>query len=316
MNGVATELDTYIADVERFFSDLPDEDRRELLDDVREHVTEVAAEDEGSLAERLGPPERYAAELRAAAGLPPYVAPDELSATQRLRRRFERSPLAALANSAPVRAVRGFMPELRPAWWVIRGYLAAVIVSVAFFGRPSTDGPPWPTIDGSWVAGLALLVVFIALSILAGRAVIARQRWLGLAVAANVAIVLAFAGVLPTLREVNVPTASVRMVDADPFGFVQHGDGAPITHICAYDEDGKRVKGVQLFDQMGRPVEPERKLAGVLEDMDIGARPFIERKLRAAADGFECPKKLEDLRPQTRIAEPDVPLPKLRRFAD
>src|ERR687889_155753 len=42
--------------------------RDELLEDLPEHLAEVAADDVGSLADRLGPPSVYAAELLASAG--------------------------------------------------------------------------------------------------------------------------------------------------------------------------------------------------------------------------------------------------------
>lgn len=301
---VATDVDSYIADVERYLDDLPDEDRRELIEDVREHVTEVAAEDEGTLVDRLGPPERYAAELRASAGLPSYVPREQLSATDRLRRRLERSPLAALTNSAPVRYVRGFAPELRPAWWVVRGYLAAVVIDRIFF-TPNvvTGGLPTPRLGDSLLLGVALIAVCVGVSILAGRAAARKQRWLGLAVAVNIAIVALFVGALP--GEAEVPTASVRMVDAEPFGFLQHEDGAPITHICAYDEDGKRMKNVQLYDQHGRPIAGSagERLDLLKRKLEVQreVRPFIEEKMLRADEGaeeFECPKNLKDLQSQ------------------
>src|SRR4030095_596703 len=48
---------------------LPGPDRELLLEDLEDHLQEVAAEAGGPLSERLGRPEAYAAELRASAGL-------------------------------------------------------------------------------------------------------------------------------------------------------------------------------------------------------------------------------------------------------
>ena len=132
-----TQVRDYLSAVERFLDDLPADERRELLEDLEEHLTEVAAEDDGSLRDRLGPPDAYAAELRASAGLPPHVATAELTAVERLRWSLRASPLGALALSAPVRAVRGYLPELRPAWWVVRGYLAAVVIGAMWPSDPS-----------------------------------------------------------------------------------------------------------------------------------------------------------------------------------
>ena len=69
--------DTIEGDVARYatavrvaFADLPGPDRELLLEDLEDHLQEVAAEAGGPLSQRLGPPEAYAAELRASAGLP------------------------------------------------------------------------------------------------------------------------------------------------------------------------------------------------------------------------------------------------------
>ena len=69
--------DTIDGDVARYatavraaFADLPGPERELLLEDLEDHLQEVAAEAGGPLAERLGEPEDYAAELRASAGLP------------------------------------------------------------------------------------------------------------------------------------------------------------------------------------------------------------------------------------------------------
>lgn len=64
------EVADYVAQVRSALADLPAATRDELLEDLTEHLTEVAAEGQGSLAERLGPPAAYAAALRSAAGAP------------------------------------------------------------------------------------------------------------------------------------------------------------------------------------------------------------------------------------------------------
>lgn len=51
-------------------------DQQGVLEGLDEHLAEVAAEGDAGLVEALGPPERYAAELRASAGLnaaPPHL---------------------------------------------------------------------------------------------------------------------------------------------------------------------------------------------------------------------------------------------------
>ncbi|RGA00278.1 hypothetical protein DI270_035560, partial [Microbispora triticiradicis] len=58
----------YADAVREALADLPPEDRETLLEDLHDHISEVAAEPGLSLEDRLGAPEAYAAELRAAYG--------------------------------------------------------------------------------------------------------------------------------------------------------------------------------------------------------------------------------------------------------
>lgn len=70
---MGTTTTTYADAVRRALDDLPAARYLELVDGLDEHLAEVRAEADGTLADVLGPPEAYAAELRASAGLPPRV---------------------------------------------------------------------------------------------------------------------------------------------------------------------------------------------------------------------------------------------------
>jgi uncharacterized membrane protein len=70
----------YLARAQAALSDLPASEVAEILEDIGPHLSEVAAElgedvTVDGLTERLGTPEQYAAELRAAAGYPPAGQP-------------------------------------------------------------------------------------------------------------------------------------------------------------------------------------------------------------------------------------------------
>lgn len=78
----------YAAAVRAALADLDEGARRSLLEDLEAHLSEVAAESDVPLAQRLGRPEAYAAELRAA-----YGASARGDATgPRRARRFRRLP--------------------------------------------------------------------------------------------------------------------------------------------------------------------------------------------------------------------------------
>ena len=62
---------SYAEAVGRCLDDLPMATTAELLEGLGEHLAEVGTDDFGSLVDLLGPPDSYAAELRASAGLPP-----------------------------------------------------------------------------------------------------------------------------------------------------------------------------------------------------------------------------------------------------
>ncbi|CRK58657.1 Proline-rich protein [Alloactinosynnema sp. L-07] len=67
-------LDDYLARVRTALADLPADELAEVLEDIEPHVTEVFGEP-GDPVDRLGSPEDYAAELRAAGGYPPVATP-------------------------------------------------------------------------------------------------------------------------------------------------------------------------------------------------------------------------------------------------
>jgi hypothetical protein len=69
--GRPDQVARYARAVRAALSDVPAAEREAMLEDLHGHLAEVASEPGGSLDERLGPQERYAAELRAAYGARP-----------------------------------------------------------------------------------------------------------------------------------------------------------------------------------------------------------------------------------------------------
>src|SRR5436309_1919 len=120
----------YAAAVRGALSNLPAAKRDVVLEDLEDHLAEVAAESGLPLASRLGPPEEYAAELRAA-----YGAGHQASRLRFPRiRRLLRGALFQLSGWRSYHAVRDYLPELRPAWWVLRAYLAVLVLAVMLRG--------------------------------------------------------------------------------------------------------------------------------------------------------------------------------------
>lgn len=92
---------TFMAGVRAALADLPAAEADDILDDVRSHIDELTGElgpdaDEEAVVARLGSPESYAAELRAAAGYPPVPEPEPSTPDPAERRAAVAARLAVL----------------------------------------------------------------------------------------------------------------------------------------------------------------------------------------------------------------------------
>ena len=124
-NSQAPDIAAYVAGVRSHLDDIDSDEVEEMLDDLANHLRELRADSQDSFDSLLGEPHMYAAELRDSAGIaPPPSAPAKPSRIGRLEALLDRAK-----GHAWVRAVRDFLPELRPAWWVLRGYLLVVLAA-------------------------------------------------------------------------------------------------------------------------------------------------------------------------------------------
>ncbi|HTF07173.1 MAG TPA: hypothetical protein VK659_03275 [Asanoa sp.] len=248
--NVTTEQEAYLDAVKRALADLDQATRDELLEDLPEHLAEVAAEGEGPLAERLGPPEAYAAELRAAAGLAEAVAParglDDRVATA--VRRVRGTLGAADRKAGPLfgygRASE-FLRMLLPAWWVLRGYLVAMAITVVTTG---SEFGLLPRLGGSTLAAVLLLAVCVLASIWLGR----REGSLppipkaGIVVAGVLLFIFGLVGFSDADEYGQGWIGGTESVSVNPYEYVQD--------IFVYDESGQLVRNVRLYDQDGQPI--------------------------------------------------------------
>ena len=228
------------------------------------------------LVAAFGSPAAYAAELRAAAGISPATAARPrpgLRAALGARRASVRERWSALwrpvTSTDRWAALRTLGRELRPAWWVLRGWVVGALL-VAWFGTHT--GPP----------SLVPMRVGDAL-IMAGTALVsvqwARGRWLPgrwrhrLTLATSVLAVLAVPAVANATHDQSVfgtqgsttevadgSYADAGVVAYDEYGFEYDGDdgvvveGRQVANLFVYDAQGKPLRDVQVFDDRGRPV--------------------------------------------------------------
>lgn len=266
----------YLAAVEHQLADLPPEERSALLEDLALHLDALAEEDDDRPLEvRLGRPADYAAELRAAAGLPARGrAP--AGALPAVRRDVER-----LLASRPVREVRAFAPQLLPAWWVLRGYLVVLLPSLLVIN--GTRDVPVPAPLGSHVLGVALVVAAVLASVSLGRRRLPRPA-AALVVVLDVAVLLAALVVLSSASDrlervvYAQQTAGPSVTPEQPL-MSPHG---PVTDVLPYAADGTPLEGVLLFDQDGRPLR-----VGQQQWWADGCRRVLDQP--RAADGVPVP---------------------------
>jgi len=277
MSTVTTsaEVARYLEEVRRHLADLPEEERDGLVEDLDDHLAEVVAEHGLPLERRLGEPAAFAAELRASAGLD---GPSGAAGQRRgPARTLVSSVRGSVAASPTVRRVREFLPELRPGWWVLRGYVAVAVLAVLDSGREAMRTFPVPGLAGSALLGILAVALTVPASVALGRqaAESGRRRWLD-----RVASGLVVLGCLLGLGAVQAGSP----VEWHPaVGHLPGGDhlhdaaGRPISNIYAYDQDGKLLDTVYLYDQAGRPLSD---VAPVTED----GQP-VERNYRLDANG-------------------------------
>lgn len=280
MTRTPREIVDFVARVRGHLADLDPAEVEELTEGLEaDLVDQVADSGPGVLRD----PASYAAELRAAAGLP-GSGPAGTPLGRRLARSAQRwSVLREGAKTSPgVQAAVELLVAMRPAWWVLRGYLAVQLLDIVL--------GPWEFVSlipkmGSNVATLAVLGVAIVASVQVGRgvwwpgsrAVTSRSaRWL--LVAANVVAVVAGAAVVTrdlddySLHAVaatgNAWGETPRETRAEMSGVML--DGRRVKNLFAYDASGRPLVGVQLYDQAGRPVAIDPESSGRLRLPGVG----------------------------------------------
>lgn len=246
----ADDVASYAAEVRAALAHLPDAEREILLEDLESHLEEVAAESGSPLYERLGKPADYAAELRSA-----YGAADSAGMKQgRPLRDRAQAMISALIGTNAYRSVLALLPELRPGWWVLRAYLAVLIL--AFMLRDGRNLRPLPNPFSSFgLLEIVAMVAAIALSVRIGRGGLPSGRvWRGAGLFGNVAIALV---ALPVLAEMSTTHAYPLSV-TEPYGYYSASRagyyGPNVTNIYPYSKDGRALTEVLLYDQNGRPL--------------------------------------------------------------
>ncbi|MFN0026770.1 MAG: hypothetical protein ACKV2O_06230 [Acidimicrobiales bacterium] len=262
----------YLDAVARRIGHLPASEAAGLLEDVRGQLLETTSElseveraDPRAFEALLGSAERFATEYLAAAGI---VSEDDEAparpgffanlATVEPFAGWRRGARRTLSRPG-VLAVSGFLPELRPAWWVLRGYLVVAVIPLLSDPRAAAASFPFPRVFGSALLGTLLVAVTIPLSVRVGRrGLIAgtkgepRRAVKAMNALIGALTLLAVLGARPPHYQFQEA-----VVGANPVvfgGYLRQPDDKPITNILPYDLQGNALVDVLLYDQDGQPL--------------------------------------------------------------
>lgn len=255
------EVAAFVEEVRRLLADLDDKTREELVGGLEADLSDQLAD-----GARLGDPAAYATELRAAAGLPerprraglgrvPGLAPG--ATLDAIRARFDE--LVAHPWIAPGWEI---LVALRPAWWVLRAWIAVTLLDVGFGGNQGWQISVLPTLRYYWLS-YAVLSLAIVGSTLIGmgrfwpgtRGTGARYTLLALNTFAILAPIFTLSFALPgyltgeTQEAVYAHAQPVR----DPLTPLMY-NGRAIYNLFAYDGKGRPIDGVRLVDEHGRVI--------------------------------------------------------------
>ena len=233
MTAVPPEVTVYLAAVRAALADLPEEEREDLLADVRPSLVDAADESGGNIAARLGPPDEFAAELRAAAGLQP--TPSARAGYRELLRRIAVDPRVAQLR------------RLAPIWWVARAYVAVAAIALVAGASWSLTYPIVPRL-GSGALAVALIVAAAVLSVWLGLA--RRSFW-----PAELVLAVAAIPVLVHLAHKPVPPSTVVYIETAAYQQGLSYNGVSVNNVYPYSRDGHLLHDVLLFTGSGTPID-------------------------------------------------------------
>ena len=173
---------------------------------------------------------------------------------------------------------------LRPAWWVLRGWVAVEMLDL--YTGPWEYATLIPRF-GDDVSGKLLLVGAVVASVLLGLrktwpasksplSVLARVVLLGLNAFA-VLMLLVVVNAFPNSWTLNNAIYGGHPADYTRPGIVN--DGRLVRNVFAYDAEGNPLQGIQLYDQTGDAARgrPGRRLPGALRGEIPDGLPLDER---------------------------------------
>jgi hypothetical protein len=265
---IAPEVQEFVDAVRAQLADLDPDEQRDITEGLEADLTDLVTE-RGRGA--LGDPVDYAQELRAAAGLEPEVG----GGRRRMSLSRETHSFLDEVHHVWDRVIgrlpgdpQGLLDVLRPVWWVLRGWIAVQVAAVWQGDWGLTFVP------GGDLRGVAAVVLGVALSVQLGRGRLwPADGWRRIAVLRLVLVGLnCFAVAMVPVVLNGLDHSRISLSDGQfragfNAGFRSAAQQAPVTrkkgvyvdgtwvsNIYPYDAKGRPLVGVQLFDQIGQPI--------------------------------------------------------------
>lgn len=232
----------YLERVINALSDLSEDDRDEVIQDLEAHLAELSETD---LDRVLGTPDSFVAEFRASAGL---------DVERRGRLATARDHLLdwenRMTDSDTWRHVSRVWIAMRPIWIWTRGWLAVSLFSLfTSYGTETFRVFPIPSVGFSSSRGLLAVSVATFVSVFLARYPL-RSGWGFLSTLYTTVVALMLATSL--LNPTPLGTTGPGFEEVVPQGLVTEG-WEPVQNIYAFDTEGNPVE-VLLYDQDGRPL--------------------------------------------------------------
>lgn len=256
--SVHDDIVAFAAAVRAHLDDLPADEVDDLLDGLEADLSDQAAEagDDFTLPDAT----TYAAELRAAAGLP------ERSSTGTAKREPLSLRLAKLreATSAQIRRnpaaawTLDLLASLAPIWWILRAVVLYLFIAPFFWsGYGWMSGSLAYLVGGVQFPGIVLMTLLLLVSVQWGRG-----RWSGRTVLRGIRVGVTVVAVLLTPFTLVALSSSLQSFlwdsqsQAASPGYTPglSVDGQRVRNIFAFDAEGNPIPTVQLFDQDGNPL--------------------------------------------------------------
>jgi hypothetical protein len=227
---VPEDVKAYLSAVRARLDDLPAEERDDLLADVESSILDSAQESDAPVELRLGPPDAFADELRAAAGLPPRPEPAGDAPRPGLR---EREPLGVEAERRVRLAVR--RQQRRD---VLEPDVAVGLLEILYH-RSLVGGDD----------GYALLVALVAAAAVTASVAVGLRHPRRNAAIIVVNLVLALAAAPVMWEAVSAGRAAVFddavVTEAAPVPSGLVYDAVPVQNIYAFDRNGRLLRDVR-----------------------------------------------------------------------